>query len=78
MMDDALVPQEQKALTPAETEKVEEIRKRIDLSDPNAVTQYGAAVQGRIAGFSDTILAEVKGFGMQTLYFLDRELPSGH
>ena len=48
-------------LTPRERAKVEEIRSSIDLSDPNAVVQYGSSVQSRISEFSDTILDEVKG-----------------
>lgn len=48
-------------LTPEEQTKIEEIRRSIDLRDPNAVHQFGSAVQSQLSEFSDKVLDEVRG-----------------
>ncbi|WP_439815955.1 toxic anion resistance protein [Zavarzinia sp. CC-PAN008] len=47
-------------LTADERQKVEEIKKSVDLNDSAAVLQYGASVQNGIAEFADSILHTVK------------------
>jgi len=48
------------SLAPAEFEKAKAVAAGIDLSDTQAVIQFGAGAQGRIASFADTILAEIR------------------
>ena len=46
-------------LTPEERKIVNEFAEKIDLTDSNIVLQYGAAVQKKVAGFSETALDNV-------------------
>ncbi len=48
------------ALAPAELEKAKAVAAGIDLADTQAVIQFGAGAQGRIASFADTILGEIR------------------
>jgi len=48
------------SLAPAELERAKAISDSIDLSDTQAVIQFGAGAQGRIASFADTILSEIR------------------
>lgn len=48
------------ALAPADLEKARAAAADIDLSNSQAVIQFGAGVQSRIASFSDTILQEIR------------------
>lgn len=52
-------------LSPKEQQVVDEFAKKIDLTDSNLILQYGAPLQKKIAGFSDTALDNVrtKDFG---------------
>lgn len=62
MSDDALKPTggREMALTGEEQARATEIAAQMDLSDPNAVTQYGTGIQSRISEFADTVLSGVK------------------
>ena len=51
---------EESQLSEAELKAVEEFSKKIDITDSNAVLQYGAASQKNIADFSGTTLANVR------------------
>ena len=51
---------EESQLTEAELKAVEEFSKKIDITDSNAVLQYGAASQKNIADFSGTTLQNVR------------------
>lgn len=48
------------SLGPAEQEKAKAVAAGIDLADTQAVIQFGAGAQGRIASFADTILTEIR------------------
>ena len=48
------------ALTPAEREKVEEIKEQIDLTDSQMLMQYGSGAKQNIADFSENILNNVR------------------
>lgn len=50
----------ERPLTPEELQKVEEIRKSIDLTDTSAIVQYGTGAQKDISSFSDDILSKVR------------------
>lgn len=52
--------QEEMALSQAERAKAADISEKINLSDSGAVLQYGAALQKKIAEFSDSALANVR------------------
>ena len=52
--------QEETALSQAERAKAADISEKINLSDSGAVLQYGAALQKKIAEFSDSALANVR------------------
>lgn len=61
----AVQPQEEKplddsVLTEEERKMVEEFSEKIDLNNSNAVLQYGAATQKKMADFSETALENVK------------------
>lgn len=47
-------------LTESERKMVNDFAKQIDISNSNLVMQYGAAAQKKIAGFSETALANVR------------------
>ncbi len=47
-------------LSPEEMKAVEDFAKKIDITDTNAVLQYGASAQKNIASFSENALANVK------------------
>ncbi|MGM9522136.1 MAG: toxic anion resistance protein [Oscillospiraceae bacterium] len=51
---------EQSQLSPEEMKAVEEFSKKIDITDTNAILQYGAASQKNIADFSGTTLNNVR------------------
>ena len=51
---------EQSQLSPEEMAAVEEFSKKIDITDTNAILQYGAASQKNIADFSGTTLNNVR------------------
>ncbi len=55
----------EKPLTPEEQRLVEDFSSKIDLTNTNLVLQYGVGVQKKIAGFSESTLANVrnKDFG---------------
>jgi uncharacterized protein YaaN involved in tellurite resistance len=61
-MEDALTPAQDhtRELTKEQQDKVAEIKARIDVSDPNAVIQFGVGMQGKISEFADSVLSEVK------------------
>ena len=40
--------------------RIDEIRKDIDIADPQAVLSYGLPAQGRIANFADSLLGDVR------------------
>lgn len=48
------------ALEPAGQQKAQEIAKTIDLTDSQAVIQYGVGAQSKLSGFADTILSEIR------------------
>jgi uncharacterized protein YaaN involved in tellurite resistance len=49
------------AALPAELQaRVREIASRIDISDSQAIVQYGVGAQAKISGFADSILSEVR------------------
>ncbi len=51
---------EESQLSPEELKAVEEFSKKIDITDSNAILQYGAASQKNIADFSGTTLQNVR------------------
>jgi uncharacterized protein YaaN involved in tellurite resistance len=60
-MDDELITSSESGeLSEEEKSRIEEIKNRIDVSDSNAILQYGVAIQGKISEFADNMLAEVK------------------
>lgn len=60
-MDDELIAaSESGELSEEDRSRIEEIKNRIDITDSNAILQYGIAIQGKISEFADNILAEVK------------------
>ena len=56
----SVTQQEEQQLTPEELKAVEEFAGKIDITDSNAVLQYGAASQKNIADFSGTTLQNVR------------------
>lgn len=56
----AKLTQQVERITPAEREKIEEIKNNIDLMDSQMTEQYGVSAQKNIAQFSETILAQIK------------------
>ena len=61
-MDNPLVSSEGRRieLTKEEESKVEEKKKQLDLSDPNAVIRFGLDIQRKVSDFTDNVLSEVK------------------
>ncbi len=53
-------PKEKVELTAEEKQKVEEIAKGIDLSNSQAIIQYGVSAQSNISSFADNILSQVR------------------
>ncbi len=51
---------EESQLTPEELKQVEDFSQKIDITDTNAILQYGAASQKNIADFSGTTLQNVR------------------
>lgn len=51
-------------LTPEEKQTVEQYKASIDLTDKNAIIQYGAATQSRMVAFSETVLSQVRNKDM--------------
>ncbi len=47
-------------LTPEERAQVDEIRRAVDVTDSQAVVQYGLQAQGKLATFADTLLQDVR------------------
>ena len=47
------------SLTPEEQQKVTEIRNSIDITDSQAILQYGIQAQSSISSFSDTVLSQI-------------------
>jgi uncharacterized protein YaaN involved in tellurite resistance len=47
-------------LEPAELSRARDMAKQINLTDTQSVIQYGVGAQTKIAGFADTILAEIR------------------
>ena len=47
-------------LTPEELSRIEEIKKAVDVSDPQVVIQYGLPAQSRLATFADSLLNDVR------------------
>lgn len=47
-------------MTPDEQNKAKEIADSIDITDSNAVIQYGVGAQSKISSFADTILTEIR------------------
>lgn len=54
------ITQEIEKITPADREKINEIKENIDLMDSTATIQYGVGAQKNIASFSETILGTIK------------------
>ncbi len=48
------------SLSPEEQRKVTEVRDMIDVSDTQAILQYGIQAQSSISGFSDTVLSQIR------------------
>lgn len=53
-------PLDDSVLTEEERKMVEEFSEKIDLNNSNAILQYGAATQKKMADFSETALENVK------------------
>ena len=53
-------PLDESALTVQERQMVEEFAKKIELTNSNAILQYGAGAQKKIADFSETALENVR------------------
>lgn len=68
--------QQTRQLSPAEQKKVAEIRAQIDLTDSQALEQYGVGAQKNIADFADHILATVRSKDTGTAGELMRDLLS--
>jgi len=47
-------------LTPEERTRVDELVREIDISDSQAIIQYGVAAQKSISNFSDSVLEQIK------------------
>ena len=47
-------------ITPAERQKIDEIKHNIDLMDSQTTEQFGVGAQKNIAAFSETILSQIK------------------
>jgi len=47
-------------LAPADLAKVEEIKKTVDVRDPQMVIQYGLPAQSKLATFADSLLADIR------------------
>lgn len=56
----AKITREVEKITPAERERIDEIKKSIDLTDSQMSEQYGVGAQKNIAAFSETILGQIK------------------
>lgn len=56
----AKLTQQVERVTPAEREKINEIKNNIDLMDSQMTEQFGVGAQKNIAQFSETILAQIK------------------
>jgi len=54
------VMMEQAALSPAEQKTVDDFAKQIDITNTTQIMQYGSAAQKKIAGFSESALANVR------------------
>ncbi len=54
------VEMDDKLLTDAEKQAVEEFSRKIDIRDTNMILQYGAAAQKSVAGFSENALNSVR------------------
>ena len=48
------------ALSYEEQQKVSELKEMIDISDTQAILQYGIQAQSNISGFSDTVLSQIR------------------
>lgn len=48
------------SLSPEEQQKVTEIKNSIDITDSQAILQYGIQAQSNISGFSDTVLSQIR------------------
>ena len=55
-----VVMQEEAALTPAEQKMVADFAQKIDITNTTQVMQYGSVAQKKIAGFSESALANVR------------------
>lgn len=58
--DAAASPPAKRDLAPAELAKVAEIKKTVDVRDPQMVIQYGLPAQNRLATFADSLLADIR------------------
>lgn len=47
-------------VSPEDREKIDKIKKGIDLTDSNMLVQYGVGTQARISDFADGVLAEIR------------------
>ncbi|HQG54830.1 MAG TPA: toxic anion resistance protein, partial [Thermoleophilia bacterium] len=47
-------------LSPAALAKVEEIKRTVDVRDPQMVIQFGLPAQNKLATFSDSLLADIR------------------
>lgn len=56
----AKLTQQVERVTPAERQKIDEIKNNIDLMDSQMTEQYGVGAQKNIAQFSETILSQIK------------------
>jgi len=50
-------------LDPADLQKAKEIAKSINMTDSQAIIQYGVGAQSKISQFSDTILNQIRKLG---------------
>ncbi|UZQ86187.1 toxic anion resistance protein [Thermoclostridium stercorarium] len=48
------------SLTPEEQQRVTEIKNAIDITDSQAILQYGVQAQSNISSFSDTVLSQIR------------------
>ena len=48
------------SLTPEQQQKVTEIKNAIDITDSQAIIQYGVQAQSNISSFSDTVLSQIR------------------
>ncbi len=56
----AKITREVEKITPVERERINEIKKNIDLTDSQMTEQFGVGAQKNIAAFSETILGQIK------------------